>query len=293
MKFKVVFFLLLISFAAKAQKITTYILQEEDEIEHLADRLNVLFSDIKLINPEIKSMSTGDTLVYPIYRPKFQPNDSLDLEVDYLKEHHVKKRETIYSISRLYNVTVNEIKKHNSNLYSEPLLKGDRVNIPIYKDLVKREKPSLIKIYKILEGESILEIAYRYEVTLEELTLLNQNFNSEPQEGQFILVTNEEEDESIEGEFLYYEVQPKEGYYRLSLKLGVSQEDLEVFNPILLEEGLKQGMIIKYKTEKDSSASNLIKNDTISNLSANISNLNKKRIALILPFNLKTIDVNI
>ena len=49
----------------------------------------------------------------------------------------------------------------------------------------------------------------------------------------------------IDSNFNYYTVKQGEGYYRIEKKLGVSKKILDSLNPILLEEGLLNGMVLK------------------------------------------------
>ena len=53
------------------------------------------------------------------------------------------------------------------------------------------------------------------------------------------------DEKPIESAYNYYEVLPKEGFYRLKVKLGLTQEQLEDLNPELKEIGLKVGMVFK------------------------------------------------
>ena len=51
--------------------------------------------------------------------------------------------------------------------------------------------------------------------------------------------------DNLEG-YDFYEVLPSEGFFRIKQKIGLTQDQLEEYNPRLLEEGLKPGMILKF-----------------------------------------------
>src|SRR5690606_38417258 len=111
------------------------------------------------------------------------------------------------------------------------------------------------------------------------------------QPGTEINVPNLEskEEKAAEGNYNYYEVLPKEGFYRLKVKLGMDQEQLEGLNPELKEIGLKEGMILK--VPQNVNVGTLSENVESSNLSNSLKNLKPKRLALLMPFQLHKIDV--
>src|SRR5690606_29985527 len=87
-------------------------------------------------------------------------------------------------------------------------------------------------------------------------------------------------------------VLPKEGFYRLKLKLGVEQEQLEILNPGLKESGLKEGMILKIPynaTVGETSNTELQEID----LTNRIKSFNTKHLVIMLPFQLNKVRVNL
>ena len=67
------------------------------------------------------------------------------------------------------------------------------------------------------------------------------------QPGDVVNVPNKEAEtiKEVDEKYSYYTVLPKEGFYRIKLKTGLTQEDLEKLNPKLEETGLKEGMVLK------------------------------------------------
>ncbi|MEL0653361.1 LysM domain-containing protein, partial [Algibacter sp. TI.3.09] len=105
-------------------------------------------------------------------------------------------------------------------------------------DEVKNTKPYLVQA-----KEGKWRIAYKFGITLEELVALNPKMGAVLQEGQEINVPNldKEDIKKVDETYGYYKELPKEGFYRLKLKLGLTQEDLEALNPELKKTGLKVG----------------------------------------------------
>jgi ABC-type branched-subunit amino acid transport system substrate-binding protein/LysM repeat protein len=133
-------------------------------------------------------------------------------------------------------------------------------------------------------------IAYKFGITVAELEALNPNIGETLKEGQQINVPNiaEAEEKEVDEKYSYYKVLPKEGFYRLKLKLGVEQETLETLNPELAESGLKAGMILKIPFSETNGI--LSENLTLVDLTRSINDYNTKHIALMLPFRLNRVE---
>jgi hypothetical protein len=100
----------------------------------------------------------------------------------------------------------------------------------------------------------------------------------------------EKEEKVIETTSNYYEVLPKEGFYRLEKKLGLTQEQLEALNPELKTAGLKAGMVLKVPSDVDVAGS-LSAVETTS-LESKLKNFKTKKLALMMPYRLNRIDTD-
>ena len=106
--------------------------------------------------------------------------------------------------------------------------------------------------YIVKPKETKWRIAYNFQMTIPELEVLNPEIIKGLKEGQEIRVpimasTTESEtiDLAWDSNYNYYKVLPKEGYYRIEKKTGVTQKILDSLNPNLLELGFQAGMIIR------------------------------------------------
>ena len=98
------------------------------------------------------------------------------------------------------------------------------------------------------------------------------------------------EEKQIEENFGYYKVQPKEGFYRLKVKLGLSRKEIEELNPELEGNGLKDGMVLKVPLDVEN---NILNEEVVrATLIDKINNFDTKRIAVLLPFRLNRIDMD-
>ena len=93
----------------------------------------------------------------------------------------------------------------------------------------------------------------------------------------------------FDDKYSYYKVLPKEGFYRLKLKLGLEQEEIEALNPSLKETGLKSGMILKIPHSNAIESAGLGENVAI-NLLDSISDFETKHIVVMLPFRMHRVD---
>ena len=282
----------------QAQNYKTHKVRSGETIETIAKQYQVTPYDIYTLNPDAKKgLKKNEVLIIPkskIATP--QTTTTTVKELQNFREHKVRRKETLYSLAKKYNVTQEEIKKHNPSLYSKNLRKGNRIKIPVYKTKTVVETVKTTKDYTVLPKEGKWRIAYKFGITVAELEALNPNMPAILNVGQVIQVPNLETTEvkQIDDKYSYYSVLPKEGFYRLKIKLGLAQEELEALNPELKETGLKSGMVLKIPfsnkiTEGRDSISNTI-DASASSLVGNIKNFETKNIAIMLPFRLNRVN---
>lgn len=105
--------------------------------------------------------------------PLLTSKDSILLIVEGGKKfifHPVKAKHTLFSISRYYQVGLEELFDHNPDFRNDPSLKaGTRIKIPIPNKAIKRYKSSTfvasknISIYYVVQpGDNLYQIAKRY-----------------------------------------------------------------------------------------------------------------------------------
>ncbi|WP_203257887.1 amino acid ABC transporter substrate-binding protein [Hyunsoonleella ulvae] len=276
--------------SVNAQNYSTHQVKKGETIEDIAKRYYVTPFDIYGLNPDAKKgLKPNTILIIPISKAK-KPKVTETKELQGFKKHKTKRKETLFGISQKYGVEIEDIKKYNTFLYANNLQKGDKLQIPIFKIIKVEEAVDAYKTYTVLPKEGKWRIAYKFGITVAELETINPDMGEVLQEGQEIKVPNIEktEEKAIDEQYSYYKVLPKEGFYRLKLKLGLEQHELEALNPGLAESGLKAGMILKVPL---TDAEGVIDEDAnTTNLVNNIKDFNTKRIALMLPFRLNRVD---
>ncbi|HLT54242.1 MAG TPA: LysM peptidoglycan-binding domain-containing protein, partial [Flavobacteriaceae bacterium] len=281
--------------SARAQNYQTHKVKKGETIEAIAKRYLVTPYEIYQLNPDAKKeLRVNSVLIIPKSKVETAEKAVITKELKGFKEHKVKRKETLFSLAKEYDVEVEDIKKHNPHLYAENLRKGEEIKIPVFTKTLTVEKPkSTTKPYQVQPKEGKWRIAYKFGITVDELESLNPEMGEVLKEGEIIQVPNKElsEVKEIDEKYSYYTVLPKEGFYRLKLKLGLEQEQLEALNPGLKETGLKQGMVLKIPF--NSSMETSTEDTPATNLETQIdSDTGTKHIVVMLPFRLNRVDTD-
>jgi LysM repeat protein len=273
-----------------AQDYKTHKVQKGETIESIARYYMVTPFDIYALNPDVESKLTPGTV---LIIPKSKVSETETAAPKSFKIHKVKRKETLYEISKKYAISIEDIKKYNPRLYSEQLKRRDKIKIPEFKKHSPQEVlENTLKKYTVLPKEGKWRIAYKFGITVTELNAINPGIADTLQIGQVINVPNiaDNEEKAIDEKFGYYTVLPKEGFYRIKLKTGLEQEQLESLNPELKYTGLKEGMVLKIPL--DSKADLNAASVSRQSLVHEISNYKTKRLAILLPFRLQRVDLD-
>lgn len=167
----------------------------------------------------------------------------------------VKQGDTLYSIARKFNTTVDELLKLN-NITSPLLTIGQNIKLPC------GEEQSDYELYTIREGDSLYSIANKYNIGVNDLIDYNALPTTVLIVGDTIRIpkTSTPKKENI------YVVKPGDTLYRISNLYNVSIEDLINFNNLssnILSVGQELLIPIKPVTEEDYVVYEVMPNDTL------------------------------
>ena len=167
--------------------------------------------------------------------------------------HTVVQGQTLYSISKLYNTTVDEIVKLNPGS-AEKLSIGQLLVIPGNNTKEKEIK----KTHTIQSGETLYRLSKMYNVTTEELCAANPGLSiSNFRAGEIIIIPTKESDsnnnakksvlsktieENVQTIVGTHKVKRKESIESICKEYNITKEDLIKANPILKEKKLKRKM---------------------------------------------------
>lgn len=299
---------------ANAQAYKYHTVKKGETVFSISQSYSIEEEDIYKFNPDAKNgIEVNEKLVIPMEAQKSSANADASVE---FTEHKVARKETLFSLSQEYDVSIDQIKRYNKHLYSEELRTGETVRIPLGAKAEESKAPqrtasskipaktgqiSSTREHIVLPKETKFGIARKYGMTVKELEALNPQVET-LQPGMMIRVgTDVLEDEPViitDERFTFYEVKPKETLFSLSQRFGVSQDSLMRLNPGL-KDGLKFGMVLKVPEKEGSSneADDNIEIDgemanTKMDLSSSINNRRTKEIALLLPYNTQSIEMD-
>lgn len=135
-------------------------------------------------------------------------------------EYVVKKGDTLYGISKMYNVSVDDIKKYNG-LTSNDLSIGKVLKIP--------NTLNVYDSYTVKRGDTLYSIARKYNTTVDNLRRLNNLNNDSLSIGQVILLPGV--DTSSDNTSIYV-VNPGDTLYSIAREYDTTAEVLKDLNTL-------------------------------------------------------------
>jgi len=255
---KLIVILFLIGFSsifAQDKKFITYKVKDGETVQSISKSLAITPYDLLKLNPDIKdNVADGEIIIVPnkAYDPLLDINNAdlsgisdKDIVVDKFIYHEVAPKETIYSIVKSFNISSDELNQNNPFLISDGLKIGQVIKIPLtineaqIENIDKNTQPYLVK-----PKETKYSIAKKFGLTIEYLEKLNPKIAQNGLQIGDVIVVPMEVVESGDEDFIIYEVQKLETMYSLTHKFSVTDDELEVLNPELLN-GVREGMLIK------------------------------------------------
>lgn len=156
---------------------TTYTVQNGDTLYSIAGRFNMTVDELKSLN----NLTTNTLSIGQILKIFNNTNNNEIVNPDQYLQHTVKRGDTLYSIARTYNTTVNEIKSLN-NLTSNTLSINQILLVPL------ASIPETNITYTVKKGDSLYSIAKNYGVTVNSIKDLNNLTSNLISIGQSLLI---------------------------------------------------------------------------------------------------------
>ncbi len=181
--------------------------------------------------------------------------------------HTVRAGETFYSLSKLYDVSENDI-KNNNPLVKDGLKAGAVIKIPVRQQEETRKQSRVFDEHVVRAGETAYSIARNYGISLN--TLVEDNPGIDPTQlstGQVLLMRKKEiggtqswqvsqqweayrdAANQLSDEHVYHLVKPGETLFSLSRMYGVTRTTIEQANGLADGDGLKANSIIRIPSE--------------------------------------------
>jgi LysM repeat protein len=285
------------------EKSITHRVEKGETIAQIAQKYNVTPYDIYKLNPDAQmGLKPNSVLLIPKKGNVAKTNSQA-------KTHKVEPKETLFGIEKEYGVSDEALKKANPDLEKLGLQIGQTLVIPSNSG-TKAVAPTTEKVvyHEVLPKETKYSIAKLYGITIEGLEKKNPEIIPNLPIGYKLLIkgTAPKVNKVVEVEpkkespkpapskvfskinYIDYEVKPKETLYSLSKMSGLSQEELVKLNPAL-SNGVEIGMILKVP-ESASIPQEIEAKKMYTSLSVKSGSTDRKKLVLLLPFNLSKIE---
>lgn len=232
--------LLGLNFSAAAQQ-STHTVKKSETLFSIAQQYGVAVSQLKdWNNLQGNSIEVGQSLVIK------QPADASGSTDDEGITHTVKPQETLFSISKQYNVRIAELKSWN-NLSTNNLEVGQELKIYPSKASKQPQKSVVVdketqqnSYYTVKSGDSLYRIAQQHGMTVDELKSLNDLSSNTIRVGQRLTVRGNSAPPSVaksmesspQGKFIEYEISESSiSLESLLQKFKMTEEEFRELNP--------------------------------------------------------------
>lgn len=207
--------------------------------------------------------------------------------------HTVLKKQTLFSIAKAYNVTVDDILIANPTA-KDGIKKKQVLLIPFNKPKIESNITKINYIqYSVKKGETLYSIAKNFNTTVEQITSDNPEVKDGLKDGQILKIQDNNKPTT---QFTEHKVIKDETLYSISKKYNVLVDEIQRNNPNI-SSGIKEGMNLKIPITTNNNTNNtvIVVKDTVKKqitnieIDTNVCNKNKSdnktiNIALLLPF---------
>lgn len=216
-----------------------YIVKSGDSLWSIAKKYNISVEELKAANNLSSNLlSIGQSLKIPTKEAVPTPGDYV--------VYTVVPGDSLYSIARKYNTTVNELVSYN-NLSNTNLKIGDQILIPSEKVVPPVEQPgSGYLIYKVQSGDNLYAIARKYNTTVNELMSLNNLSSANLSIGQELRIPVKVEEEPSSN-FIEYIVKSGDNLYSIASRYNTTVSSIMSVNN-LKSNLLSIGQVLKIPT---------------------------------------------
>lgn len=200
-----------IPYVEKKESENYYRVKAGDTLWSIARNFGVTVNQIKEVNKlNNNTLSIGELLYIPT-----KETETIEKDV-----YTVKNGDTLYSIARKYNLSVDELKKLN-NLTNNTLSIGQKL-------FVSKERPETETLYTVVSGDTLYSIANKFKVSVDNLKLINNLNNNVLSIGQLLKIPNSTIVQDISK--LTYNVKSGDTLYSIAKIYNTSVDEIKKLN---------------------------------------------------------------
>ena len=163
--------------------------------------------------------------------------------------HKVEKGQSLYAISKLYNMDVNSILAENDEAI-DGLKPGQELKVPM-ESLVQKPAIDTNKYvyHRVKKGETVYAITKKYAIDEKKLAAWNPALSAGLKEGDFVIVGEKKRSyipltKTVVKDTMLYTVAAGETAYGLTRRFNITQEEFYRWNPGS-QAGVKAGQVLK------------------------------------------------
>ncbi|MEG1765678.1 MAG: LysM peptidoglycan-binding domain-containing protein [Muribaculaceae bacterium] len=219
-----------------------YKVTSKETIYGISKKLDISKDDILKYNPSaIDGLKNNQTLFFPVNEFKKPIVKEISEERPTEFHHVVDPGETLYGLSKLYNISQDDIIKANP-IAIDGVKIGQVLIIPQKSTLAKSDNANKnIVFHTIKKGDTLYNISKKYNTTLESLLSLNPGISPESFKIDDVIKIQPDIAKAAPPvavqtpvtEFYAYRISKDDTYYSIAKKHGVSVEEIMQANPHL------------------------------------------------------------
>jgi len=194
-----------------------YIVKSGDTLYSIARKYNLTVNELKELNNLSSDFLTiGQRLLIVGGKEDNVVDDNVNTYI-------VKSGDTLYSIAREYNATVDELKRYN-NLSGNLLSIGQVLKIPI-----KSEIQDYV-LYTVKSGDNLYSISRNYNVTVDDIKDYNNLSGDLLSIGQILKIPSASISEGEKVDYIEYVVKKGDNLYNIASSYNTSVSEIMNFN---------------------------------------------------------------
>ncbi|MBQ9018848.1 MAG: LysM peptidoglycan-binding domain-containing protein [Bacilli bacterium] len=238
-----------------------YVVKRGDTLWGISNQYGVNVSELaSLNNVTAETLQVGQQLLIP---------SKSGTNPDNMFMYTVKKGDSLYSIARVYNTSVSEIKRIN-NLVNNNLYIGQVLRIPeMYTKPSDMNDPNYVN-YTVKSGDSLYSIAKKYGVSVDTIIQDNALKNNILSIGQNLKIRSSstiveecfgEDYEIPSASYSNYIVKKGDSLYAIAKKFNISVSEIIKVNN-LTTNNLSIGQVLKIPSNSDNTYT-VVKGDSL------------------------------
>ena len=238
-----------------------YVVQSGDSLYSIANKLDVSLQELIQVNDLANTnLSIGQELIIPSKAPSLPPDNNIDSNIEGII-YTVQSGDSLYSIARRFNTTVDAIKSLN-NLTSNNLSIGQVLRIP-GTSFNAGSNNNNITNYTVQSGDSLYSIARRFNTTVDAIKTLNNLTSNNLSIGQVLRIPGTSFNTgSNNNNITNYTVQSGDSLYSIARRFNTTVDAIKSLNN-LTSNNLSIGQVLRIPgTSSDTGSNN---NNNITN----------------------------